>query len=40
MQSMLIARGSGGMPPQENLKITCSEIEFEGVFKILSIVNT
>jgi len=30
-----IARGSGGMPPRKILKITCSEIEFEGVFKIL-----
>ena len=28
-----IARGSGGMPSRKIFKITCSEIEFEGVFK-------
>ena len=30
-----ISRGVWGHAPQENLKITCSEIESEGIFKNL-----
>ena len=32
MHSMLLLGGSGGMPPQENLKNRCSEIASESIF--------
>ena len=32
MRSMQMLGGSGGMPPQENFKNGCSEIESGGIF--------
>ena len=33
MRSMLMLRGSGGMPPMKSLKNRCSEIESEGIIE-------